>query len=475
MGDFVAFSEEIEDGMKFLEHHGILGQRWGLLKGPPYPLGRGDHSAREKRLAKRAGVKVGKDSGKGSAENLSGGSTSSKPRSKSPMTEEEKREAALDAARKGDKKKIAKYMDYLTREELQEAENRARIKDNMTRVDPSEKKMSKADMEKMEAIQSGDKEKVKQFADKMTYAELQEAMNKVNLTERLNYVEPKPTISDKINNVMNKVAMAKDWAEKGIDAYNTLAKVYNSTHPDSEGWPEIRENTKLKKREMELTAKLANQAKNEVKKELTDKEIAKRDLERAKLAYDNQQKLNEYKQADQAKKQQEADKEAKKQLDSDWSDAIAANRRFDKAKAKEEKAREQETKQRQKEFREKFDKDREEAYAYNKKLNDERLERDWDSANKENAEYNKNKETQRLIDEGRKYDDYTTKNWNPAKVKSVKETKMSDYSDQSYDDLISSFAPSYKEAMNQEYKAKERMSRDDDYYQDLYSSLYDDD
>jgi len=32
----------------YLEHHGILGQRWHHRNGPPYPLGAGDHSKSEK-------------------------------------------------------------------------------------------------------------------------------------------------------------------------------------------------------------------------------------------------------------------------------------------------------------------------------------------------------------------------------------------------------------------------------------------
>lgn len=50
---------------EYLEHHGILGMKWGDRNGPPYPLGRDDHTSRQKALAAKAGVKVGGDSGLG--------------------------------------------------------------------------------------------------------------------------------------------------------------------------------------------------------------------------------------------------------------------------------------------------------------------------------------------------------------------------------------------------------------------------
>ena len=83
----------------YLEHHQILGAKWGKKNGPPYPLGSGDHSSSEKKAAAAAGVKVGKDSGKGSIENV-------KKKKKVPLTEEEKRLKAEEARLKGDSKNI---------------------------------------------------------------------------------------------------------------------------------------------------------------------------------------------------------------------------------------------------------------------------------------------------------------------------------------------------------------------------------
>lgn len=272
MSDFEGFSEEIENGMEFLEHHGILGQRWGKLNGPPYPLGVGDHSGGEKKAAAEAGIKVGSDSGKGSIENVkkkkSNAGVQNKP--KKELTPEEKREAALAAARSGDKKKIAKYMDYLTTQELQEAETRARVKSGMTREEPGEKKASKAELEKQDAIRSGDKEKIKQYADKMSNSELQEALNRVDLNAKLNYVKPSPTAMDKLKTFATKVDDFRQVAEKGVNAYNLAAKVYNSTHKDGTKWPIIGDQKKdnEKSKEEKIAENLLKQVTNDVSKNM---------------------------------------------------------------------------------------------------------------------------------------------------------------------------------------------------------------
>ena len=40
----------------YLAHHGIKGQKWGVMNGPPYPLGSGDHSASEKKAGWRSSL-----------------------------------------------------------------------------------------------------------------------------------------------------------------------------------------------------------------------------------------------------------------------------------------------------------------------------------------------------------------------------------------------------------------------------------
>ena len=47
MGYNVIFKDD------YLEHHGILGQKWGHRNGPPYPLDANDHSAAEKEAQKQ--------------------------------------------------------------------------------------------------------------------------------------------------------------------------------------------------------------------------------------------------------------------------------------------------------------------------------------------------------------------------------------------------------------------------------------
>lgn len=289
----------------YLEHHQILGAKWGKKNGPPYPLGSGDHSSAEKKAAAAAGVKVGKDSGKGSIENV-------KKKKKAPLTEEEKRLKAEEARLKGDSKNINKYMDKLTTDELRDAQARAQIKKSL-----SEEKQSKAEKDKRDAMLSGDKEKVKEYATKMTYNELTEAMNKVNLMQQLNYEPPKPTTMDKINAAVKKVDTARDWMEKSLKAYDALAAINNTFNKDNK-WPRAQfgggnnNNNKDQKREDKFE-KFANRImdnaqNNKAQKSYKDnQQIANRELDQRERELNFQKKMYN----DQQKAAKEEKREAK--------------------------------------------------------------------------------------------------------------------------------------------------------------------
>lgn len=314
MSDFSGFSEDIDNGMDVLEHFGILGMKWNRKNGPPYPLGSGDHSAAEKTAAKAAGVKVGSDSGKGSIENVKKKKSTRSKSPKKPLTPEEKREQALAAARNGDKKKIAKNIDDLSTEELRDAAERARLKEQLTKKDPSEVKLSKADKEKREVINSGDKELVRQYASKMTLQELQEAWGKVELTAKINYEAPPPSAFDKMKSAADKLGTMKEVADRALGAYNVIAKVHNATNKDSE-WPLIGEKAKegdKDKKEKDKDKEKAKEAVKEVSKEIKkslEEQYADK-LKEEKLKYKNEKELEKWKQKQEAK---EAKKNAKKE------------------------------------------------------------------------------------------------------------------------------------------------------------------
>lgn len=291
-----------QNSTECLEHHGILGMKWFKKNGPPYPLDSGDHSAGEKAAAKAAGVSVGSDSGKGSIENVK--KKKSKP--KKELTPEEKRAAALDAASKGDKKKIAKNMDQLTTDELRDAKNRAELRDALSKSDPDKK--SKADKEKEEAIKSGDKATIQAYADKMTYNELAEAMNKMNLMAQLNHVDPPPTAMDKLKKAAEAAGKFKDAAEKGIGAYNQVAKVMNAINKDTK-WPIIGEKPKEEKKEdkdKEKAKEAAKEVGKEIKKSLEETYADK--LKEEKLKYKNEKEFNKWKEKQEAKEKKKAGK-----------------------------------------------------------------------------------------------------------------------------------------------------------------------
>lgn len=244
------YSWDMDNPMNSIYHHQRLGAKWGKMNGPPYPLSPADYSAAQKRAVANGDAKVAKDAPKTSEKKSS---------SSSPKTEEEKaaeREAKRKAAlESGDVKQIEKYIKSSSAAELNEAMNKARtaqqIKDAIAKLDQNESskstteekpsivdpKAEKREAARQAALNSGDLNKIKTVAGQSTYSELKEAIDKANLMSSLNAsieaAKPiEPTVQDRINKAMDNVKTATNWVTTGLEAYNTVAKIYNSVNGD---------------------------------------------------------------------------------------------------------------------------------------------------------------------------------------------------------------------------------------------------
>ena len=101
----------------------------------------------------------------------------------------------------------------------------------------------KFEEDKAKAIKSGSATDVLKFKGKLTTQELQTAKTRIDLERQLSDLSAKErkTIVDKVSKVMNGVGTVRDAVEKGISAYNTFAKVYNSLNKGNKKLPKIKD------------------------------------------------------------------------------------------------------------------------------------------------------------------------------------------------------------------------------------------
>lgn len=203
----------------YISHHGILGQKHGVKNGPPYPLKAGDHSPAEKKAASQAGVKVGKDSGKGSMENVKKKNILEQIGDKIKADQvAKKRKAALDKAREAKQKKA---------EEAKAAEQH--------------------EADKKKALESGDYSQIQKYAHETSTRELQDALTRADTLKRLersviDSTPVEPTIWDQVSDAANKIGTATNAASKGIEAWNKVATVWNTFADPEAALPEIGKN-----------------------------------------------------------------------------------------------------------------------------------------------------------------------------------------------------------------------------------------
>lgn len=88
--------------------------------------------------------------------------------------------------------------------------------------------------EKKKAIESGTAADVLKFKGKLTNQELNTAVGRLNMEAQLSQLDSKTkkTGMDKLEETANKIDKVRGAAEKGISAWNTFAKVYNSLSPN---------------------------------------------------------------------------------------------------------------------------------------------------------------------------------------------------------------------------------------------------
>lgn len=152
-----------------LYHHGIKGQKWGAMHGPPYPLD--DSISTGNKLRETAG-------------------------------------------------RIKEHM-------RQRAEARA-VKREERRVQKEERAAQKFEEKKAKTLRSGDFNKVTKMRDDLTDDELRSAISRIKINQELASLEP----ASRFDRAMDKVNNFRMSAEKGINAWNTFAKVVNSFDED---------------------------------------------------------------------------------------------------------------------------------------------------------------------------------------------------------------------------------------------------
>ena len=200
--DDMQHSFSVEDGVNlfddYLEHHGILGQKWGVKNGPPYPLGSGDHNASERAAGWQQSLSAAGKKLRGFSE---------KAGEKIKKTAQN---TSAEIHRRNEVRTTAKR-------EKEETDRRA--------------EQERRETERSNAIKSGDTQYAEDNFTNMSEAEINELLRRVDLKQKVDKaagVKGEQTFSDKVDNAMYKVNQIRNWYITGANTWNDFAKLYNS-------------------------------------------------------------------------------------------------------------------------------------------------------------------------------------------------------------------------------------------------------
>ena len=224
-----------------LSHHGILGMHWGVRRYQPYPKGYSGSGKevgaatkvkqkltpieKAKKQAARAQEKAEVNRVKTQAKNTKATARAQEKASNARA----KAEIAIQKAKAKQAKQRQKAEVKSIREQMKAERNKPKVQQKQQAEAMSKEKFEAA---KRKAIQSGSAADVAKFKGKMTNQELQSAVTRLNLEEKLSakVSAEQKSVMDRIDGFFKTGKQVGDWAETGLKTYETIQKVYKSVN-----------------------------------------------------------------------------------------------------------------------------------------------------------------------------------------------------------------------------------------------------